>query len=82
MADVTLFNTDTVPVHLDAEGRVLGAGEHGTGNLEDPTIAEAVAAGRLLVVHHDHPSEAADEAVEAVQGGGEKRRTARHTQGS
>lgn len=50
MARVTLYNTDKVPVHLDAAGHVLGAGEHGTGDPADPVVAEAIAYGQLVVV--------------------------------
>jgi hypothetical protein len=49
MADVTLYNTDTVPVHLDEDGHLLGAGEHGRGNPDDPVVKAAIEAGRLVV---------------------------------
>lgn len=49
MALVTVFNADSSPVHVDAEGRVLGAGEHGQVDPDFEGVAQLVAEGRLII---------------------------------
>ncbi|WP_053207947.1 hypothetical protein [Jiangella muralis] len=46
----TLYNPGDTPRRRTADGRMIGARSWGTGDVESPVVAAAVAACRLLVV--------------------------------